>query len=117
MMLPKRTNRKKMGTREGGPIRSTSHLRWIRGFGCCVCCMTDPHSQATPTEAAHVRTGTDGGMGMKPGDNYVIPLCSEHHAEQHRIGEASFQERYQFDMKATAEALWKKSTASKKVPA
>jgi hypothetical protein len=41
-------------------------------------------------EAAHVRMGTDGGMGMKPSDCYVVPLCSACHAYQHKIGERKF---------------------------
>jgi hypothetical protein len=51
----------------------------------CVAC-----GKAAPSEAAHVRTGTDGGVGVKPGDRYAVPLCTACHARQHRIGELSF---------------------------
>ena len=37
-----------------------------------------------------MRTGTDGGVGVKPGDRYAVPLCTACHARQHRIGELSF---------------------------
>lgn len=30
-------------------------------------------------EAHHIRTGTDGGMGLKPSDCFCVPLCTRHH--------------------------------------
>lgn len=33
-------------------------------------------------------------MALKPSDRWVISLCSEHHIEQHRIGEAEFERRH-----------------------
>jgi len=113
-MIPKRRKAGKMGCRAKGVVRCAAHLKWIRGFYCCVCSMTDAQSQPSPTEAAHVRLGTDGGMGMKPGDNWTIPLCSDHHREQHQIGEASFQERYQIESIPTAEKFWTNSPAGRK---
>lgn len=40
--------------------------------------------------AAHIRKGSGAGMGQKPSDDKIIPLCFGHHAEQHQIGELSF---------------------------
>lgn len=78
-------------------LRSPEHLAFVRMHPCCV------HGcQQMPIEAAHVRSGTGGGMGVKPGDEWVISLCRQHHAEQHRIGEAEFESRYGIDMKALA---------------
>jgi hypothetical protein len=37
-----------------------------------------------------VLTGTDGGVGRKPGDRYTVPLCSACHAKQHRVGKLTF---------------------------
>lgn len=48
-------------------------------------------------------------MGLKPGDMWTISLCSDCHSEQHRIGEASFEEKYQIDMKELARAFVKAS--------
>ena len=45
--------------------RSPSHLKFVREHGCCVC------GAMVRVEAAHVRTGTDGGMGMKSGDYWA----------------------------------------------
>lgn len=41
------------------------------------------------TEAAHVRIRTNGGTGIKPSDEFVVPLCSNCHRTQHG-GERTF---------------------------
>jgi hypothetical protein len=48
-------------------------------------------------------------MGMKPSDRWTISLCRDCHAEQHRIGEAVFEQRHGIKMKALAEAFVKAS--------
>lgn len=113
MNLPKRRKAPKMGCNEAPQIRNSGHLRWIRGFECSV---GTPVCRDHKTEAAHVRKGTDGGASLKPGDNWTIPLCSFHHAHQHRMGEASFEAAYKIDMKAIAQALWLRSPHRKKDP-
>lgn len=65
------------------PIRSKSHLEFIRSMPCVKC--ANPASQA-----AHLRIGSDGGTGLKPSDSYTLPLCAECHSTQHRTGERSF---------------------------
>ena len=50
--------------------RRVQHLAFIRLLPCVAC------GKAPPSEAANVRTGTDGGVGMKPGDRYTVPLCT-----------------------------------------
>lgn len=60
-------------------------------------------------EVAHVRTGTNGGMGLKPGDYWTISLCRDCHAEQHLIGEGPFEEKHEIDMKELARAFVKAS--------
>jgi hypothetical protein len=99
--LPKR--RRKVKSKARGPIRCPSHITWVRGHFCTI---NDPECSVR-MEAAHVRIGTDGGTGMKPGDNWVIPLCGHHHAEQHQMGEATFERRHRINMKAIAEGLWR----------
>jgi hypothetical protein len=56
-----------------------------------------------------VRTGTDGGQGLKPSDRWSISLCRAHHAEQHRIGERAFEKRYGVDLYALAQAFAQRS--------
>lgn len=104
--LPKR--RKK--PRRKDTNRVPAHLQWIRGHECSVHnteCKGD-------IEAAHVRTGTGGGMGMKPHDRFTLPLCNGHHGEQHQIGEAPFGRKYRINMKDIAAKLWALSPAGRK---
>lgn len=111
-MIPKRRKAPKLGVREEPQIRNASHLKWIRGHECSVC---REFPSGYPIEAAHVRTGTDGGMGVKPSDCWTLPLCSHHHRDQHLIGEAEFEQIYKIDMKKIAAALWAKSPHAKKL--
>ena len=70
-----------------------AHRAWIRRHRCSV-----PDCAALPIECAHVRTGTDGGQGLKPSDNWTVSLCRQHHAEQHRIGERAFEKLHDLDL-------------------
>ncbi len=73
MRLPNRVQRE----RKLAPERECpGHRAWVRRHHCCV-----PGCLNIPIECAHVRTGTDGGIGLT------------HHAEQHRIGERRFQKK------------------------
>jgi hypothetical protein len=85
-MIPRRLKRPKMNVRESSRIESRAHLQWIRG---CKCVMASLDC-AGDIEAAHIRNGTDGGMGQKPSDCYVVALCRHHHARQHAVGEQTF---------------------------
>lgn len=126
MYLPKRRKKPKMGLREAPQIRCPGHLKWIRGYPCSIQCMGPVLSEAYlmdsvlrmrgpdhecsgKIEAAHVRSGTDGGTALKPGDNFTIPLCSAAHREQHQIGEAAFEKRYGINMREIADKLWQLS--------
>ena len=110
-MIPKRRTRPRMmAPKEDAPIRRQSHLKWVRGHN-CVCVEIDPTGCGGKIEAAHVRRGTDGGIGSKPGDNWTYPGCSNHHQEQHRVGEQTFELTYKLDLKAIAERLWRISPA------
>jgi hypothetical protein len=85
------------------PKRSATHLAFIRTLPCCVC------SKGGPSEAAHVRSGTDGGIGMKPSDKWTVPLCHEHHRRQHDIGELAFWSEQCVDPLGLATELWTNS--------
>ncbi|RVT93735.1 putative HNHc nuclease [Sphingomonas crocodyli] len=93
-MFPARIDRK--SHREDVGKRSPAHRAFVRTHACCVC------SSQVAIECAHVRTGTDGGMSMKPSDRWCISLCRDHHAEQHQIGEPAFEKKHGIDMKALA---------------
>lgn len=83
-----------------------SHLAWVRGFLCAAHAAGECEGK---TEAAHLRSGLPaefrGGTGQKPDDRFAWPACTKHHAEQHRIGEASFQAKYGLNLLALCEKL------------
>jgi uncharacterized protein (DUF2237 family) len=58
-----------------------------------------------PTVAHHVRTGTNGGTGMKPSDGWCVPICPAHHSEAHRLGIATFEDTYAVDLRHIAATL------------
>jgi len=64
-------------------IRDKKHLEFVRKISCCVC-------SAWPVEASHIRKNCRGGTGMKSGDNFVLPVCSECHRFSHNVGEITF---------------------------
>lgn len=69
------------------PAAWTEHLHvceWhMFGNGC------DPH---------HIRTGANSGVGTKPGDDRIVPLCRYAHEEYHRIGHWAFEQKYGLDL-------------------
>ena len=70
-------------------IRSKIHLQFVSQHGCTICGRTD-------VQSAHIRY-TGAGMGMKPCDSFVVPLCIEHHQEQHSMNERMFWHLYKKD--------------------
>ena len=107
--LPPRIKRDS-GKKDAGK-RSPAHRSWVRRHACCVC------GTEAAIECAHVRCGTDGGMGIKPSDRWCISLCKAHHAEQHQIGEPAFERRYGIGLKSLAERFFKASPHRHKLEA
>lgn len=81
-----------------------SHRQFVAGLPCLSCGRTATTEQ--PNECAHVRMGTDGGMGLKPSDRYTCPLCHTCHARQHQIGEPTFWAELGVDPTDAALRLW-----------
>ena len=107
--IPKRRRQARMAHKDETVIRCPSHLAWVRGHECSIAGREHHMCSWPPVEAAHVRTGTDGSMAKKPSDCWAIPLCSDGHARQHKIGETSFEAQYKINMKAIAAELWRTS--------
>ena len=63
-------------------LRSKTHREFVAKL-CCIKC------HVHPCVAAHFRLGTGGGTSYKPSDIYTVPLCHDHHNEQHG-GERTF---------------------------
>jgi len=80
--------------------RRLEHLAFVRQLPCVVC------GKAAPSEAAHVRSGSDGGTAMKPSDRYSVSLCIECHALQHQFGEQRFWSTVRIDPLNVAFRLW-----------
>ncbi len=108
MILPKRRERQRSGIQRAPARDFQRHHRWVRSLECVVpdC---DCIQLGRPIECCHLRLGTDGGTSIKPSSWWTYPGCSHHHAESHRIGEASFQAKYKLDLRAICLALAKQS--------
>jgi hypothetical protein len=87
MTLPPRQTKK---AKRSERWRSQQHLRFVREFHCAIL-----GCQGVPIECAHVRIGSGAGMGQKPDDWRVVPLCKHHHIQQHTIGERTFWQNYE----------------------
>ncbi len=62
--------------------KNHEYLEWIREQPCIVCQgQSEPH---------HVRIDGNAGMGIKPDDEFSLPLCRDHHTESHALGRKSF---------------------------
>lgn len=80
--------------------RRAQHLAFVRQLPCVAC------GKAAPSQAAHVRSGSDGGAGMKPSDRYSVSLCIDCHALQHEFGELTFWSALRIDPLNAALRLW-----------
>lgn len=88
--------------------KSTTHLDLIRQLPCLL--------SGRPAEAAHVRYAdsshgkTETGMGRKPDDCWVVPLCPELHRLadgcQHDSDERKWWAQFNIDPLKVAELLW-----------
>lgn len=74
-------------------IEYPAYLAYVRTQPCMIC--------ARPgSDAAHIRTGSlvnkkpHTGFGEKPDDKWALPLCRDHHREQHSMNERAFWRRY-----------------------
>ena len=80
--------------------KRAQHLTFVRQLPCVVC------GRPAPSEAAHIRSGSDGGAGMKPSDRYTVSLCSDCHALQHQFGELTFWSTVRIDPINVAFRFW-----------
>jgi hypothetical protein len=87
-----------------------AHRAWVRKHYCSV-----PGCKRLPIECAHVRSGTDGGLGLKPSDTWAISLCEHHHREQHSIGERAFEQRHDIDLSEIAREFARRSPFASKL--
>lgn len=93
--------------RKPSSLNSAAHRAWVRRHRCSV-----RDCQQFPIECAHIRCGTDGGMGLKPSDRWCISLCHDHHMELHEIGEPAFELRNDLDLRELAREFARRSPHS-----
>jgi hypothetical protein len=86
--------------------RDPKYAAWIRGQFCCISVgyhwMPSFTTWGGTIQAAHVRSR--GAAGDDRAN--LVPLCGDHHAEQHRVGTRSFEKKYGVNLKEEAERLW-----------
>jgi hypothetical protein len=97
-------NRLPREPRKTTPRNCRAHRAWVRRHWCSVA-----GCRNLPIESAHVRSGSDGGMGLKPSDRWTISLCRAHHLEQHQIGEGAFEAKYDLNLVTLATEFAAKS--------
>lgn len=100
---PRITRSVPVAKRGPDPRRNAGHLAFVRSLPCAIC------GSRPPSEACHIRAGTDGGLGVKPHDRWTVPMCSAHHREQHQRGEVEFFGSRGVDSHGLATRLWLKS--------
>lgn len=98
MQLARRKTKKK--PRHDGKVRSERHKNFVRRHNCIV----DDCAEIEGIHAHHVRKYTEAGMGLKPGDEWVVPLCQDHHGALHTNGQATFESMHGLDLREAA--LW-----------
>jgi hypothetical protein len=60
-------------------VRDKTHLRHVSALPCLIC-------QRTPCDAHHVKLAQPRMLGRKVSDEFVVPLCRDHHRDLHRHG-------------------------------
>lgn len=105
-----RLKAKRSKPRRVSVLRDRAYLDLLGQCRCVACsvaklCYRDRlcASGLMPIDPAH---GPVAGARMKGPDNEAIPLCRDHHDEQHRIGWAAFETKYGFSREKEAAAYW-----------
>jgi hypothetical protein len=90
---------RKPATERKGRERDPAHLDAIRQLPCLAC------GADIGCEAAHIRMGHKGGMGLRPDDPMAIPLCSACHRDQHATSEQKYWDARNIDPVKVANSL------------
>ena len=80
-----------------GMVRNEKHLQKIRKMPCIITNNIGENCNIHPVHAHHLTYAFGGGMGLKVGDDNVVPLCWTHHQLLHSVGERSFWKTHGFD--------------------
>ena len=81
-------------------VRSKEHLRAVAKEPCLVC-------GRRPSQAHHLKYLQPRGLGLKPSDEFAVPLCRLHHRSLHDAGdEEAWWRQQKVDPVPEAERLW-----------
>ena len=81
-------------------IRNKEHLRAVAKQPCLVC-------GRRPSQAHHLKYLQPRGLGLKPSDEFAVPLCRLHHRALHEAGdEEAWWRQQKVDPVPEAERLW-----------
>ncbi len=70
----------------------TNYKAWIKKQSCLI-------SDTIPVDPHHLKNINKlDGLGMKPSDDYCIPLSRELHSELHSMPVADFEKKYNVDL-------------------
>ncbi len=68
-------------------INDIKHRKFIASLPCLI-------SGADDVQCAHIRKGNVCGVGLKPSDEFTVPLSCSQHRLQHNIGEVAYWGQY-----------------------
>lgn len=88
-------------------VEDKKYRAWLSSLP-CLACVREFDIELAPiyeNDPAHIRTGELAGIARKPGDDNCVPLCRDHHTEQHNVGEKTFWGDGLEAAKGTAKAL------------
>lgn len=98
--------RKQNSRRADFYTRAPGYLQWLRGRPCLLVAKGGCDGKIV---AAHVDYAGDKGMGRKVADMHAVPMCNEHHRNQHNWGWDTFEANFGMkpgDTLMAAEAFW-----------
>jgi DNA recombination protein Rad52 len=86
-------------------IRDKAHLRFVASEPCLLC-------SKAPSDPHHLRFAQPRALGMKVSDEFVVPLCREHHQQLHQAGnELAWWHDMGIDPLPIAKDLWNETAA------
>jgi hypothetical protein len=88
--------------------RNKAHLLYVAQQPCLVCARkpSDPH---------HLRFMQPRALGLKPSDEFAVPLCRMHHRQAHHAGdERKWWESASIDPVTVARSLWEQTRGASK---
>lgn len=82
----------------------TFHLARLRAGYCALC-------GHRASEAHHVRSAANSGVGIKPGARHTVGLCHACHERGHRIGWKTMEREHDVNLARTTSIEWRVSKA------